>query len=127
MPSAFSNAPVVSSGPAQSISRAVSSRSSGSAKWANTFSPRKVWRGLRLPNPLRSLRLVGYETELVVHAEARHHVACNVGRLVQIVGRPGGCLIEDQHLGGPVAEKDGQSVFQVAARQQEAVLGRAVL
>lgn len=72
-------------------------------------------------------RLLGYQTELVVHAEARHHVACNVGRLVQIVGRSGGCLIEGQHLGGPAAEKDGQSVFQVTARQQEAVLGRPLL
>ena len=35
-------------------------------------------------------RLVGCQTELVVHAEARHHVAYNVGRLVQIVGRSRG-------------------------------------
>ncbi len=71
--------------------------------------------------------LVGCQIELVVHAEAPHHVACNVGRLVEIAGRSGGCLIEDQRLGGPAAEKDGQSVFQVAARQQEAVLGRPLL
>lgn len=44
MPSASRT--VVSSRTAQSIARAVSSLNSRSAKWANAFSPRNVWRGV---------------------------------------------------------------------------------
>jgi hypothetical protein len=46
-----------------------------------------------------------------MHAKAGHHVASDVGRFVQVVGRTSGRFIEDEHLCRPAAQQNGQSVF----------------
>jgi hypothetical protein len=75
------------------------------------------------PRKLQPGRCDGHEAKLVVHAEPRHHIARDVRSLIEIVGRPCRCLIENQHLGGAPAQQHRQSIFKLAARKNESVLG----
>src|SRR5690606_36186333 len=63
----------------------------------------------------------------VGHAELGHHAACDFTRPLEVVGRARGDLAEAEFLGRTAAEEHGQSVFQLLAAEDVAVVGRRLL
>ena len=60
----------------------------------------------------------------LAHAVLGDHAAGDLGGLLDVVGRAGGRLVEDQFLGGAAAEQHGQLVQHLGPGDQELVLGR---
>ena len=61
--------------------------------------------------------------ELLGHAEAHDHLLGGGGDLLEVVGRAGGDLVEDELLGGAAAQRHRHRVGQLRARGEELVLG----
>ena len=62
--------------------------------------------------------------EPLAHPVLGDHAAGDLAGLLDVVGRTGGGLVEDQFLGGPAAEQHGQLVHHLGPADQELVLGR---
>ena len=62
--------------------------------------------------------------ELLAHAEAHDHLLGDRGDLLEIVGRAGGDLVEDELLRGAPAERHRELLHQRRLRGQVAVLAR---
>src|SRR2546427_7083187 len=65
--------------------------------------------------------------EPVRHAPLADHLARHLGRLLQIVARAGGLLVQHDLFGGPPAEQDRNTVDQVLLRVVVLVVNRALL
>ena len=64
--------------------------------------------------------------KLLGHAEARHHLACKIGRLLNVVRCAGRCIAKDELLSNVATEHRGDLVFEFALALQVAVFGRQV-
>src|SRR5436309_15342980 len=65
--------------------------------------------------------------EPVRHAPLADHLARHLGRLLQIVARAGGLLVQHDLFGGPPAEQDRNAVDQVLLRVVVLVVNRELL
>src|SRR2546426_3968561 len=65
--------------------------------------------------------------EPVRHAPLADHLARHLGRLLQIVARAGGLLVQHDLFGGPPAEQDRNTVDQVLLRVVVLVVNRELL
>src|SRR5882672_1471310 len=69
----------------------------------------------------------GQGPELVRHAPLADHLASHLGRLLQIVPRAGGLLVQHDLFGGPAAEQDRDAIDQVLLRVIVLVVDRELL
>ena len=70
-------------------------------------------------------RRVSALSDRLIHAVARDHFHCDLGRTLQVVGSAGRHLsVKDQRFRGASAHQHGDAVFQLLASQQKAILGR---
>src|SRR2546425_42264 len=69
----------------------------------------------------------GQGPELVRHAPLADHLASHLGRLLQIVTRAGGLLVQHDLFGGPAAEQDRDAIDQVLLRVIVLVVDRELL
>ncbi len=56
-----------------------------------------------------------YRADLIAHSPLADHAARQFGGLFEIVGGPGGYILEHNFFSGPAAQHDGKAVEQIAA------------
>ena len=66
------------------------------------------------------------KTQRFIHSVACHHVAGNIGCLVQVVCRSSRNSVDDEYFGGTAAKQSCHLVLEFGAGHQVTVLGRAL-
>ena len=72
------------------------------------------------------LLAVGQRPELLAHAPLAHHLAGDLGRLLDVVAGAGRHLPEDDLLGDAAAERDGDAALRLLLGEVVAVVLRQV-